>query len=356
MNDRHITVPVATPYEVVIGEGLLTRLDQYLKDLIHPCTVAIVTDTTVSTLYLQRVTERCEAAGLTPFSYVFAAGEGAKHFGTLSHMLEFFAVSGLTRSDLVLALGGGVCGDMAGFAAAIYLRGLPYIQCPTTLLAAVDASVGGKTAIDLEAGKNLAGAFHQPLAVWYDTATYTTLPDDHRTNGLAEVVKYAMIADAALFDTLLQTPNDLDLTALVARCVTIKADIVAEDEHEQGMRKLLNLGHTIGHAIEHCSHFGVLHGHAVAIGMVMITRMGESLGLTTPGTCDRLIALCQALHLPTTTDITAERLAMAAQVDKKRSGDRITLVIPERIGACRLHTVEVNTLIDLIRLGQEETA
>ena len=251
------------------------------------------------------------------------------------------------------ALGGGVTGDMAGFAAACYLRGVRCVQLPTTLLSAVDSSVGGKTAIDLAAGKNLAGAFLQPAAVLCDTDCLRSLPAEVFADGAAEAIKTGVLDDEGLFalfedGTLTTAPDEV-----IARCVRYKAGVVERDEKEQGERKLLNLGHTAGHAIEKCSGYAIPHGHAVAAGLAIIARSAEALGWTEEPIAARIAACLAKNGLPTGTNYTAEALAEAALADKKRSGGDITLVIPKKIGVCELKKVPIADLLPIIRAGLE---
>jgi 3-dehydroquinate synthase len=252
---------------------------------------------------------------------------------TLNAALEFFAASRLTRSDLVVALGGGVTGDLAGFAAAVYQRGVRFAQLPTTLLAAVDSSVGGKTAVNLRAGKNLTGAFHQPEIVVCDTDCLRTLPEAELGNGLAEAIKYGVLCDRALFDRLSGGCPPALMSELIEACVRHKSFYVSKDEKDNGDRRFLNLGHTIGHAAEKCSGFTIPHGRAVAAGMAMIARAGERLGLTEPGTAAEIERALFQNGLPVTADYEATALLAAARSDKKLEGDEITLVVPRRIGA-----------------------
>ena len=355
MPDAIQTIPVGTepPYAVSIGPGLLERCGYLLRDTLSPCHVAVVTDSTVAPLYLNTVTAGLEQAGFTVSSFVFPAGEGSKNFSTLSEIVEFLAREHLTRSDCVAALGGGVVGDMAGFAAAVYLRGIRYVQLPTTVLSAVDSSVGGKTAIDLTAGKNLAGAFLQPAAVICDTNCLTSLPAHVFADGAAEAIKTGVLCDEPLFalfedGTLTTAPADV-----IARCVAYKAGVVERDERELGERKLLNLGHTVGHAIEKCSGFTIPHGHAVAAGLAIIARSAERLGWTDVPIAGRIAACLAKNALPTATEYSPEALAEAALSDKKRAGGDITLVVPRRIGQCTLRKMPVTELLPVIRAGWE---
>ena len=348
-----IQVHTAPAYEVSIGGGLLHTCGQRLREVLVPCRVAVVTDSTVAPLYLKTVTGSLEGAGFTVCSYIFPAGEGSKNFTTLSAILEFLAEQRLTRTDCIAALGGGVTGDMAGFAAACYLRGIRCVQLPTTLLSAVDSSVGGKTAIDLKAGKNLAGAFLQPAAVLCDTDCLRSLPPEVFADGAAEAIKTGVLDDESLFalfedGTLTAAPEEV-----IARCVGYKAGVVERDEKEQGERRLLNLGHTVGHAIEKCSGYAIPHGHAVAAGLAVIARSAEALGWTEEPVAARIAACLAKNGLPTGTDFSAEALAEAALADKKRTGGDITLVIPKKIGVCELKKVPVAELLPIIRAGLE---
>ena len=349
------TIPVNTnpPYAVAIGPGLLKDCGRRLREIVPPCHMAVVTDSTVGPLYLETVTENLKAAGYAVSTYTFPAGEENKRFETLSGILEFLAEEHLTRTDCLVALGGGVAGDMAGFAAACYLRGIRSVQMPTTLLSAVDSSVGGKTAIDLRAGKNLAGAFLQPAAVLCDTDCLKTLPPAVFADGAAEAVKTGVLCDESLFALFEDGTLKADPAEVIARCVEYKADVVERDEKEQGERKLLNLGHTVGHAIEKCSGFTIPHGHAVAAGLAVIARASEALGWTEEPIAARICACLEKNALPVSAEYAPEALAEAALADKKRAGGNITLVIPKKIGLCELKIMPVTELLSVIRAGWE---
>ena len=350
---RTIQVHTVPAYMVSIGSGLLQQCGTLLRDTLGLCRIAVITDSTVAPLYLATVTDSLASAGFAVSSFVFPAGEANKNFETLSSILEFLAEERMTRTDAIAALGGGVCGDMAGFAAATFLRGIRYVQLPTTVLSAVDSSVGGKTAIDLKAGKNLAGAFLQPAAVLCDTDCLASLPTPVFADGAAEAIKTGVLCDETLFALF----EDGSLTSapaeVIARCIAYKAGVVERDEKEQGERKLLNLGHTVGHAIEKCSGYAIPHGHAVAAGLAIIARSAEALGWTEEPIAKRIAACLERNHLPTGTDFSAEELAAAASADKKRSGSDITLVIPKRIGCCELRKMPATDLLRVISAGLE---
>ena len=272
-----VKVNASVKYNVLIGEGLISDCGKLICEVISPCKAAVISDDKVFALYGNKVLSSLEKVGFVTKSFVFKNGEENKNLSTYIEALGFLAKEKLSRTDVVIALGGGVVGDLAGFAAATYLRGIRFIQIPTTVLAACDSSVGGKTAVDLEAGKNLAGAFHQPSLVICDTETFNTLDDRQMSCGFAEIIKYGVICDRNLFDAL--SEGSLSMDGIITRCVEIKRDIVEKDEKESGERKLLNFGHTIGHAIEKHSGFSLTHGEAVAVGMVMITEISEKLGI-----------------------------------------------------------------------------
>lgn len=347
---RTITVNTPKSYDIIIGVGLLDQAGKYMAEVVKGRSAAIVTDDHVAALYGGRLAASLMSAGFDVTRFVVPQGEPSKSASNFIALLNHLAEARLTRADAVVAFGGGVVGDLAGFAASAYMRGIGFVQIPTTLLAAVDSSVGGKTAIDLEAGKNLAGSFYQPDLVLCDHALLDTLSEDCYRDGLAEVIKYAVIADSALF-RLLKPPVKLKIEEIIARCVTIKRDVVIVDEKEQGPRKLLNFGHTVGHAVEVCSSYAVSHGSAVAIGMAVISRACAKLGLCDAAASAQIVALIKSFGLPVKTDFDAKRLSDAALSDKKRSGGMITLVVPEQIGQCVLRETPVNELENIISLG-----
>lgn len=337
---RLIHVAASISYDVLIGEGLLEQSGALTARVVKPCKCLIVSDDTVDALYGDRARDSFRRAGFDVARRAFPAGEAHKNLATLSDILDAMGMARLSRSDLVVALGGGVTGDMAGFAAAIYARGIRFVQVPTTLLAAVDSSVGGKTAVDMPFGKNMVGAFHQPSLVITDTDILRDLPPEQLSNGAAEAIKCGVLNNLALF-ALLEGGDWLDrIDEVVARCVAYKRDVVAGDEFDTGNRALLNLGHTFGHAIETCSGLTVLHGQAVGIGMLMAAAVADC-----PAETIRRLAACLRRNgLPTHCDYPAAALSDAALSDKKRAGDAITLVLPEEIGRCVLKKVPVTDL------------
>lgn len=353
---KTIRIDAQRPYDVMIGYGLLPALGGEIKRLHAPCRVALVSDENVYALYGQTATRSLAEAGYTVLPCLISPGEASKSSATLMGLLDRMAENSVTRSDLIVALGGGVTGDLAGFAASIYLRGIDYVQVPTTLLAAVDSAVGGKTGINLATGKNLVGAFWHPLLVLFDCDTLTTLPKETFLDGVAESLKYGVICDRSLFEQIAQGVLDGDCLDTVARCVQIKGALVTLDERDQDRRQLLNFGHTFGQALEAVSGYTVSHGQAVAMGMVAEARIAEALGVCVMGSAGIVMAMHDRLGLPSETAYDARALAAAALADKKRHGDTLTLVLPESIGKCVLYPVSVQDVPRLFRLAKGERA
>ena len=346
---QKIIVPLGSrTYPIHIGSGLLDRLGQYVREALGEITVAVVTDDHVAPLYLGRAVKSLMAAGLTVKSITLPHGEQTKCLSRLSDLYDFLCHARITRKDAVIALGGGVIGDLTGLAAATFLRGVHFVQVPTTLLAQGDSSVGGKVAVDLPQGKNLVGAFYQPDFVLVDPDTLTTLTDEYWRDGLGEVIKYGCIGDADLF-ALLEECAPGGRAALMARiddilmrCLPAKADVVAQDERDTGLRMTLNFGHTIAHAVETCQHYeGLCHGEAVALGMHLMTRLTEGKGLTAPGTADRLDALLRQLEMPMELPaLPEERVISAMFMDKKFSGKVLNVIVLNQIGKCFIHPTD----------------
>lgn len=342
---KTVTVNVSKQYDILIGKGLLSSLGTEIQKLGKVQRVCVVSDSNVWPLYGECVTAILEDSDFSVIHFVFSAGEEQKNGYTYLELLNLLAENQLTRSDLIVALGGGVVGDLAGFAAASYLRGIRFIQIPTTLLAAVDSSVGGKTAIDLPAGKNLAGAFWQPSLVLCDTDTLNTLPTDIFRDGCAEVIKYGVLYDPGLFSYLEETGLNFDREAVITRCIELKRDVVTEDEFDTGARMKLNLGHTVGHGIEALSLFRISHGKAVAIGMAIISRAS---GCRDSG---RIVNILKKFRLPTETEFSAQELNSHMLSDKKRSGGTVNLIVPISVGNCVILPISVENLQSYIQAG-----
>lgn len=348
---KTVRVEAGRPYDVMIGYGLLSMLGEAILARHKRCRVALIADETTFRLYGEKVRKSLADAGFTAITCLIPSGEATKSLRTVDTLLVSLAQAGLTRSDLIVALGGGVTGDVAGFTASIYLRGIDYVQVPTTLLAAVDSSIGGKTGVNLPQGKNLVGAFWQPSLVLCDCDAFATLPRETFLDGVAESLKYGMLCDRALFEKISSGALDENCLDTIARCVEIKAEHVAGDERDKGKRQLLNLGHTMGHAIEVLSDYSVSHGHAVAIGMVGAARIAEGLGKCVMGCAGIVMAMLDRLGLPSETAFTADALASVALRDKKRDGDTVTLILPDSIGHCALYPVPASQIQHMFHLA-----
>ncbi len=325
-------------YSIQIGVDLLETLGESFESLQLGKKCAVITDDRVGPLYAERVLQSLKSANITAVLLAVPAGEKSKSLPVAEGLLEKMADAGLDRSSMVIALGGGVIGDLAGFVAAIYFRGIPYIQIPTTVLAQVDSSIGGKTGVNLATGKNLVGSFHQPRAVFADVSTLQTLPEREFNEGFAEVIKHAIIRDAALFEKLqsFDRSNIDDLTSIIRRNIEIKAAIVSQDEMETlGLRALLNFGHTIGHGIENAAGYGnLLHGEAISLGIVAAARLSVAKAGMPPTDLDAIEALLIRFQLPTRlpSNISTDSILTALQKDKKFSAGQIRFVLSPGIG------------------------
>ena len=334
-----IEIPVALPgrpCRVLAGPGLLAQTGSRCAEAGLHGTCAVITDENVGRLHGAAVTAALEAAGFSPHLLAVPAGENSKSMATAEDLVDRMLAAGLDRGSFVVALGGGVVGDLAGFVAAIYLRGIPCVQIPTTIVAQVDSSVGGKTGVNARAGKNLIGAFHQPLLVLADTSVLETLPDREYREGFAEVIKHAVIRDAAMLDELDPAAPRASLAPLIARNIAIKAAIVAEDEHERtGLRALLNFGHTVGHAIENVAGYGkLLHGEAISLGMAAALFLSEQKFGLSREEADKVRAKLRAYELPVVlpSDLGTDALLAAMRHDKKFAAGRIRYVVTPKLG------------------------
>ena len=330
---KKLRVNVGKGYDILIEKGILSSAAEYIKTVTNAKKICIISDTNVYSIYGDNIKSQLESNGYEVFDFVFKAGEESKTTSTVISMVEYLAENEFTRNDLVVALGGGVTGDMAGFAASIFLRGIDFVQIPTSLLAQVDSSVGGKTAVDLPQGKNLCGAFHQPVLVLIDSNTLSTLTDHFFSDGMAEAIKTGCIKSASLFEKI-ETQNAADIIdEIIYECVSVKAGVVERDEKEHGERALLNFGHTPGHAIEKLHNFTTIsHGEAVGIGMVIMAKAGEKNGITPLGTADRISNVLKKYSLMTEDENSLSDIIGAMNADKKRTGDSINFVLLESIG------------------------
>jgi len=331
-------------YNIYSGAGEINRLHSIIKEL-RPDNVFLISDTNVFPLYKDKV--------LYDGKFIIEAGEPSKTLDTVYNIYEEMHKCAITRSSLVVALGGGVVGDIAGFAAATYMRGIRIIQVPTSLLAQIDSSIGGKTGVDTPFGKNSVGSIWQPEAVIADTNFLSTLPKYYIQDGLGEAIKYGCIADAELFDILSSGFYTYD--DIIPRCVKIKADIVSRDEFETHERKILNFGHTFGHAIEKCEKYrGLSHGMAVGIGMVIAAQIGEKIGFTEKGVTDEIMYVLHRQGLPISTDIPYKDLIDAIASDKKRKGKSISFILPKKIGECAIVDMEIAQIAEALWVKYEE--
>lgn len=337
-------------YDLTIEKGILAEIGNWTKQLWTPQKVVIITDTNVQKLYAEQVQASLKEAGFQPTIFVIEAGEQSKSLTVAAQIYDFLADEGLTRSDGIIALGGGVVGDLAGFVASTYMRGLHFLQVPTTLLAQVDSSIGGKTAVNTTKAKNLIGTFAQPDGVLIDPNTLSTLEIRRVREGIAEIIKSAAIADNKLWKQLLALKDEQDLLThavdIIAACCKIKRKVVEEDELDNGVRLLLNFGHTIGHALENTAGYGVLtHGEGVAIGMSQITRVAEEKILTPLGTTRKLNDVIQKFGLPITTDKwNKEALYAALTHDKKARGGKINIILLESIGQAKIVRIPIEEM------------
>ena len=360
MSNNERIVEVATPsrsYNVHVGCGILDGIGAATRQAAGGERACIITETNVGPLYAARVEASLAEAGYQVSTLTFPAGEQNKRLSTLETLLEGLAKAELTRDDVVIALGGGVTGDMAGLAAAMYLRGIQVVQAPTSLLAMVDSSVGGKVAVDLAHGKNLCGFFWQPSAVVADVECLHSISRELYTDSIGEVVKHAVLADPAMLDELTSRPMNGEgypdelIASIVARNVSIKRDVVNADEKERGLRQTLNLGHTIGHGIEAASDFALGHGSSVAAGLCCMARAACTKGWCKPETRDAIIAAMAAQGLPTDTDLDHDVIFDYMTHDKKRHGDTMNIVVPEQIGRVGVRKVTLAELRELVDLG-----
>lgn len=346
---QRIIIRASRTYEVCIAAGLRQSLAELLQEKLGGAVVMLVSDEQVYSLYGQEITGILENGGYKVHHFIVPVGEESKNTEYYCRLVEKMAEYHLSRSDIALALGGGVVGDLTGFAASSYLRGLRFVQLPTTVLAMVDSSVGGKTAVNLSVGKNLMGAFYQPHLVVIDPTVLSTLPQAVIADGCAEIIKYGILQEPALLSEVEQCFGDgyrqssaEQTERLIADCVRIKQAFVAADEFDTGARQKLNFGHTIGHAIEGCSGFAIRHGQAVAVGMCMITALAVADGSCSSLCLTQIEQACHRLGLPTRTEFSVDELLPYLIADKKRSGGDITLVWPKASGSCDLRTMPVS--------------
>lgn len=344
-----VRVNASKKYDVIIGSNASCLLCEKIKELFGDAKVCIVTDDTVASYHLDKIRNSLNENHIPNNAFIFPHGESSKSPDVLFALLEHLAKKHFSRKDVLVALGGGVTGDLTGLAAALYMRGMHLVQMPTTLLAMVDSSVGGKTAVNLKAGKNLAGVFNQPELVLCDTDMLSTLPREYFADGMAEVIKYGVIADRELFDVVKNGETQENLEAIITRCVAIKRDIVSEDEFDTSRRQLLNFGHTLAHSIEKESNFEISHGKAVAMGMVIISEIAWKNGLSEECCHDEIVDALLENDLPITCPYKNSELYYATENDKKSSSGRISVIVPQKIGSCKILNIALAELKELLK-------
>ncbi len=342
---KKLKVNLLNGYDIIIGEDESKNVGKLVKEKLPKVNkIMVVTETNVFPLYGKKVVEVLRTEGYDVYLHVFNAGEENKTLSTATEIINDLALSHFTRTDAILALGGGVTGDLAGFVASIYLRGIRVIQMPTTLLSAVDSSVGGKTGVDLPVGKNLVGAFWQPSLVVCDTSFIEKLPNDIMSQGMAEVIKYGILLDKNFYNELKE--KTISLEEIIYKCVKIKAEIVEADEFDNGKRQLLNLGHTFGHAIEYLSAFYLSHGQAVAIGIVIASEFSNKIGFGKVDV-DSIKNTFKSYDLPITCDYSNEEIFEALLCDKKIRGNELSLILPKEIGDTQIYKMETEKFKEL---------
>ena len=349
-----VDINISKNYKVYIGNGLIKNIGNLLEPNEYK-KYFLLTDDNVNDLYGDKIESYLKDQGKEIIKYIIPSGEDSKSLNMAENILEFMAENQIARSDVLLAFGGGVVGDLGGFIAGIYQRGMDYIQIPTTLLAAVDSSVGGKTAVNLKKGKNLAGLFKQPSSVICDIDLFKTLPKEEFTSAVGEIIKYSILFNKDLFERLKNGLNmdSKDLKDIIEECIRMKKAIVLEDEYDYGKRQLLNLGHTMGHSIEILSKYKISHGKSVAIGIGIMARACEEKGISSKETRESILQVLKANNLPTNTDYSPKELVEISKIDKKSTGDFINIIVIKDIGNCEILKVDFKELEKLIELGVE---
>ena len=333
----------STCYDVFVGSDILKNSGNIINNIKKYQKAVVVTDDIVDGLYSQTVVKSLSSVGIKTSVFAFKNGEESKCHNTLLNLYDFLVDEGITRSDLLIALGGGVVGDLTGFAAATYLRGIDVVQIPTTLLAQTDSSLGGKTAVDINKGKNLIGAFKQPLCVITDTDTLKTLSKEIFEDGMAEIIKYGMIKSRELFDLLKDGNANDKLDVIIPMCINIKREIVEGDELDKGERMLLNFGHTLGHSIEKYYNFTeISHGRAVGIGMAVLTDFSVKNRICQQDVYNQLVSCLKKYKLDFNTDIGIQKLMSATLADKKRDGDYINIILCREVGVSYIKKMTIN--------------
>lgn len=344
---KKFAVSASLPYEIVIGDDLIKNAGEYIKNVIPPCKICVITDSNVNSLYAQVLLTSLIESGYQVSKVLFPAGEHSKNITTYANIMSALADEGITRSDAIVALGGGIVGDLTGFVASTYMRGIPYIQIPTTLISALDSSVGGKTGINLPNGKNLAGTFWQPSLVLTDYKTFDTLSSDKLLDGYAEAIKCALISESNMIPHILNKDYDY----VIERCISIKKSFVEVDEMDKGIRQILNFGHTIGHAIEKYTSYNITHGQAIAKGMLAESRAAYRMGLTDCDISSQLEELLNQFGFDTSLRFNPDEIYQLTTTDEKIFNDTITVIVPKSLGKCELQRISLSKLKEYVSSG-----
>ena len=345
---RNIRVNVNTPYWVLVDRGILSTTGALLKPLLRAKKAVVITDTNVDGLYSKIVIDSLNKAGFSTYKFVFEAGEKSKNINTYLDIISFLANNTISRKDVLVALGGGVVGDLVGFVASTYLRGIDFVQIPTTLLSIIDASVGGKTAIDIKEGKNLVGAFYQPKMVIADLDALKTLPSEEISNGLGEMAKYAVLIGEKYFEMMTEDAYK-NLDELIALSIEYKRDIVEKDEKESGLRKFLNLGHTTAHAIEKLSDFTIPHGNAVSMGLIMMAKACAKNGLLSDDEANKIYDLINKYDLAKPQPFSIEDIAKEIALDKKSDSTNVDAIVINAIGECEIKAIPLSEVEEFLK-------
>lgn len=345
---RNIRVNVNTPYWVLVDRGILGTTGALLKPLLRAKKAVVITDTNVDGLYSKIVIDSLNKAGFSTYKFVFEAGEKSKNINTYLDIISFLANNTISRKDVLVALGGGVVGDLVGFVASTYLRGIDFVQIPTTLLSIIDASVGGKTAIDIKEGKNLVGAFYQPKMVIADLDALKTLPSEEISNGLGEMAKYAVLIGEKYFEMMAEDAYK-NLDELIALSIEYKRDIVEKDEKESGLRKFLNLGHTTAHAIEKLSDFTIPHGNAVSMGLVMMAKACAKNGLLSDDEANKIYDLINKYDLAKPQPFSIEDIVKEIALDKKSDSTNVDAIVINAIGECEIKAIPLSEVEEFLK-------
>ena len=344
---RKIRVGTSRSYDVAVGSGALSEIIGDLKNVIKAKKILIVTDTNVAPLHLDRLNSLISNE-YDCFTHILESGEDHKNIDAVLGILTTLQQNGFDRNDAIIALGGGVVGDISAFSASVYMRGIDFVNVPTTLLSQVDSSVGGKTGIDFGGAKNIVGSFYQPKLVICDTDHLKTLSPEIFSDGCAEVIKYAFIGNPELL-SVIEDGIEKNIDDVVYRCVLHKNEVVSGDEFDRGGRAVLNFGHTVGHAVESLSGYTLSHGKAVAIGMRVITESCEKANICQKGVTEKLVSLLQANGLPIECEMSADDLINTVRKDKKKSGDSISVIVPKELCSCAIEKMSFEKLYDLIK-------